>query len=179
MTSPRSFKTAVTAAFAFLIVLLFCTSHAASLPTTPALDSESIPSSPSNSSDSSSLRMDATTIAKLGAEYKVLRTIKGFFDGGDELIPEVDHFNGRKHQIMLQLQEALLSPGNGAMEVVGTMGVPDMLGLPAEVSLEDDAVPKVMGDFWVYKWRGLRDFMWVYVSVLENVEASGWHITYM
>ncbi|KAJ3089108.1 hypothetical protein HK102_007198 [Quaeritorhiza haematococci] len=175
-----SVKSKIIALFAFFLTLtIFASSGVTSLPT-PSESTETSPSSSSPSSDSDSNAR--TAVALLGREYKRLRTLKGFFDGAEERNPDIDDFNGLKHTIMRQLQEYVVVPGNEAQRVVELMGVPDRVGLPEDVSLDQDeeatSMPKVAGDYWVYKWRGLRDFMWVFVGAMdESVVASGWHMT--
>ncbi|KAJ3089553.1 hypothetical protein HK102_006119 [Quaeritorhiza haematococci] len=164
-----SVRSKIIALFAFFLTLTIFASGVTSLPT---------PSTESSPSDSNA----RTAVALLGREYKRLRTVKGFFDGAEERVPDVDDFEGLKHQVMRQLQEYVVVPGNEAKRVIEVMGVPDMVGLPADVSLEGDeeatSMPKVAGDYWVYKWRGLRDFLWVFVGAGdESVVGSGWHIT--
>ncbi|KAJ3092498.1 hypothetical protein HK102_006692 [Quaeritorhiza haematococci] len=144
----------------------------------PDVAAEATEISTKDSSDSNT----RTAVSLLGREYNRLRTSKGFFDGAEEHVPDVDDFNGLKHTIMRQLQDYVIVPGNEANRVVELMGVPDMIGLPAEVTLDGDenadGIPKVAGDYWVYKWRGLGDFLWVFVGVGdESVVASGWHMT--
>ncbi|KAJ3089107.1 hypothetical protein HK102_007197 [Quaeritorhiza haematococci] len=154
-----------------LIITVFGAARVSSLPT------------PETSQPNATERIDSAILV-MGREYKRLRSIKGFFDGGDEIIADVDSYGGRKHQIMLSLQNSLVVPGSPSQRMVDIMGVPDVLGLPPDVKIDEEeesnaGISKIAGDFWIYKWRGLRDFMWVYVNAMdESVVASGWFITH-
>lgn len=81
-------------------------------------------------------------LRQLGQEFQALRGEKGHFTGGAEWNAAVDAWNGRKHQLMDQLKEAL-ELGQSQETVRTLLGDPD----------------EVQGHRWLYFWRGKHDYL--------------------
>ncbi|RKP09159.1 hypothetical protein THASP1DRAFT_14638 [Thamnocephalis sphaerospora] len=144
------------------------------------------------------------SLKELSAEYARLRSIHGAFSSGAgeerKWVPEVDAFDGKKHQVMQALQKALGKPGTPMQDIVEAMGKPDDLAT-AESSDQDAAntdqsagvqmMPgPVIGSesghdsttqlpiYAIYFWRGKHDYLWFKSnSETEKVIGSGWHCT--
>ncbi|KAJ3087952.1 hypothetical protein HK102_009906 [Quaeritorhiza haematococci] len=64
-------------------------------------------------------------IMTVGEEFQKLRDVRGHYEGGD-WNEDVDGFNGRKHQLMLQLQQSLIGLRDVTLrQIHAVMGHPD------------------------------------------------------
>lgn len=120
--------------------------------------------------------VQSAEVIAMREQFRALRKIKGHFDGGD-FNADVDNFNGAKHQVMKQLLGTFLSNAQqptSAKDLITIMGKPDARKLPKGVKI-NAAIPKIAGNFWVYKWRGMHDFVWTYMANDKTVVAKGWY----
>ena len=92
----------------------------------------------------------------LGREYQELRKQPGHFTGGGEWNEAVDHWKGRKHEVMTELGQ-LLSQAKTS-ELLATMGEPDAHD----------------GDQWIYYWRGRHDYLRFKVQGGQVVHSDWW-----
>lgn len=112
--------------------------------------------------------------------FAELRKIEGHFDGGPWRA-EVDKADGEKHRLMKRLA------GCARAARADAAGVRRLLGEP-EARLEPGAQAyastvratrwqppraKVKGTLWVYRWRGVHDFLLVAFD-RGRVSATGW-----
>ncbi|KAF9974318.1 hypothetical protein BGZ73_002274 [Actinomortierella ambigua] len=110
-------------------------------------------------------------IRATGAEYQVLREVKGHWDGAD-YNPDVDAYNGKKHQLMKTLGEYLGKFGTDHADITAVMGKPD------ETKNKLDHL-KNRGRFLIYKWRGNHDYLWFNIaSPKGKVIESDWYHAY-
>ncbi|KAG0262383.1 hypothetical protein DFQ27_002365 [Actinomortierella ambigua] len=102
-----------------------------------------------------------------GLEFQQLREVKGHWDGA-EYNPDVDAYNGKKHQLMKTLGEHFGKFGTLSGDITAVMGRPD------EIKKKLDHLP-VQGRFFVYKWRGNHDYLWFKIGSPKNmVVESDW-----
>jgi hypothetical protein len=115
----------------------------------------------------------------VAADFRALRPVRGQFDGGSWQA-EVDSWQGRKHQAMIQLGDLLGSGSCLSQQVQELLGPPD-----ATVQAGDalfDQVSNLPGfkrpaseayQLMIYDWRGTHDFL--YFTVQGNtILGSGW-----
>lgn len=95
-------------------------------------------------------------VIALGEEYQELRKQKGHFTGGGEWNEAVDHWKGRKHEVMAEL--GLLLNHGKTSELLAIMGEPD--------ARQDDQ--------WVYYWRGRHDYLFFKVKGSQIVHSDWW-----
>lgn len=112
-------------------------------------------------------------------EFRRLRAVRGHFQGG-RWNPDVDSWNGRKHQAMMALGARFGKMGVAAAAVTRSMGEPDLRvcrggpgypGLMKKLSLKQDSARASC--YLVYYWRGPRDFLYFAVQD-EVITRSGW-----
>ncbi|KAJ3395749.1 hypothetical protein HDU92_005064 [Lobulomyces angularis] len=83
--------------------------------------------------------------ADVSSSFKSLKSIKGHYDGGiwDD---RVDTYNGEKHELMLRLDQELLSLKSLSLsEFHEIMGKPDVLKSFEDISLGEEVGPQDMG----------------------------------
>ncbi|KAF9947351.1 hypothetical protein BGZ72_010638 [Mortierella alpina] len=120
-------------------------------------------------------------LVALGNDFKALRQVQGHWDG-QEFNEDVDAFNGKKHQVMQQLHEALSKPGTKASLVEETMGPSDEI--PAEIlkqlkGTEPKITPPTNFKYALYKWRGYHDYLWFRINLrTKTVSKSEWYFAY-
>lgn len=95
-------------------------------------------------------------VITLGQEYQELRKEKGHFSGGGEWNEAVDHWKGRKHEVMAELGQLLAHAKT--YELLAIMGQPD--------AREQDR--------WIYFWRGRHDYLFFKVEGSEVVNSDWW-----
>lgn len=117
------------------------------------------------------LALASASLEGLGAEFRALRQVQGYFGGG-EWCDDVDRWGGRKHVVMTELGEALGVPGTSAERVVSVMGPPDERAAPGDL-LWELAGPADGTALLVYHWRGRHDFLY-FACEEGRVLASGW-----
>lgn len=101
-------------------------------------------------------------IEDLAAEFRVLRTIPGHFDGGT-WNNEVDHPEGRKHKLMEQLRERFAVGSHTKTRLVELLGQPDVIYRSGDrlFDLIVESPTAVQRDtMLVYFWRGEHDFLY-------------------
>lgn len=107
------------------------------------------------------------------AAFRALRDVKGHF-AGEAWNPDVDAWNGHKHQVMGALAEAL---GTGAYtdeQVTALLGPPDEVLAPDSVHGQHDReIPPDATRLLAYYWRGRHDFLY-FVCVGKRVVAARW-----
>ena len=95
-------------------------------------------------------------LTSLGREYQELRKQKGHFTGGGEWNDAVDRWDGRKHQVMAELDKMLV--GQGTETLLAVMGQPDARD----------------GTHWVYYWRGRHDYLFFDCQGGKIVRSDWW-----
>lgn len=121
----------------------------------------------------------------LSADFLALRAQRGHFEGAS-WIPDVDRWNGRKHQLMQQLSDCALQHASNEAEVVRWMGKPDAV-LRCDSAECRAVIERAAGDsahwksaeaptmdaLWLYRWRGEHDQL-VFGIAGGKVRARGW-----
>jgi hypothetical protein len=113
-------------------------------------------------------------VGALSAEFKSLRVQSGHFSGGS-WNEAVDKFGGRKHEVMLNLEEALGDGTHARSEVVALLGEPDQVLRAGETMFRDSyngGDPRV-SELLVYQWRGMHDYLF-FTSDGAQVLGSAW-----
>lgn len=116
----------------------------------------------------------AADVGALSAEFKTLRTQGGHFSGG-AWNDVVDKFGGRKHEVMVQLGEALGDGMHTRSEIIALLGPPDLVLKPGDTMFRDSYTthdPRVR-ELLVYHWRGMHDFLY-FAGDGTQVFVSGW-----
>lgn len=108
----------------------------------------------------------------LAREFRQLRTIRGWFSGGDHFIPEVDSWQGRKHFVMARLGELLGDGRHTAAQAEELLGPPD-----AVRSQGDRLMPGPEERYLVYHWRGWHDFLY-FACQDGKITRSDWWMAY-
>ncbi|MBN9416303.1 MAG: hypothetical protein J0I12_12745 [Candidatus Eremiobacteraeota bacterium] len=91
----------------------------------------------------------------LGQEYQEFRKQRGHFSGGD-WNAALDRWDGRKHQVMVELGERL---GEGSTRTL------------LEIMGEPDARE---GSNWLYYWRGRHDYLFFHCLGEKVLKAEWW-----
>jgi hypothetical protein len=120
------------------------------------------------------------SLQALSNDFKALKTIKGHWQGG-EYHPDVDAFQGKKHQTMDQLLKHLGSESPN--KIVETMGEPDEIQTRNVVLMPGPYISEVPssegeeGGFrMIYHWRGKHDYIYFDVDAeTQKVVQSGWY----
>lgn len=94
--------------------------------------------------------------SSLGLEYQELRKVRGHFTGGGAWNDEVDHWKGRKHQVMSELGQQLGQADTARL--LATMGEPDARE----------------GQQWIYYWRGRHDYLFFVVDGSRVLRSQWW-----
>jgi hypothetical protein len=116
----------------------------------------------------------ASPLGDLAAEFRVLRAQRGHFSGG-EWNDAVDRWDGRKHQVMRQLADALGDGTHSRADIIAMIGEPDDVlragarGFADAYGGGDDRVRQLL----VYEWRGRHDFLF-FTSDGTRVFAADW-----
>lgn len=97
------------------------------------------------------------TLYNKGQEFQALRQERGHFTGGGPWNAKVDAWNGRKHQLMGELKEALES-GQSEETLKTLLGAPD----------------EIQGKSWLYYWRGKHDYLIFEFSKGFTTGAKWW-----
>ncbi|KAJ3416997.1 hypothetical protein HDV05_007479 [Chytridiales sp. JEL 0842] len=133
----------------------------------------------------------AEQISAFAADFAVLRTIKGHFEGG-EWNDDVDKYNGKKHLALIALGQYFGKPSTPLQTLAETMGSPDEVVPYTEPTADQMPGPilsanpsasllntETVGDIYViYYWRGRRDFLWFLVDGEQKVVKSDWYLSY-
>ncbi|MEW6284049.1 MAG: hypothetical protein AB1758_35880 [Candidatus Eremiobacterota bacterium] len=117
------------------------------------------------------LAMGNQELPALAAEFRELRTIRGWFSGGDAWVDAVDSWDGRKHRVMGRLAELLGDGQHTRAEVEKLLGAPDEAVRPASPTFRF-----IQGEAdlaLVYRWRGMHDFLY-FRCVGDRVVGYGW-----
>jgi|CXWL01.1.fsa_nt_gi hypothetical protein len=116
----------------------------------------------------------AGDLGALSAEFKTLRAQSGHFSGGT-WSDAVDKFGGRKHEVMLQLGEALGEGKHARNDIIALLGPPDLVLKPGDTMFRasyNGRDPRVR-ELLVYHWRGMHDFLY-FAGDGTQVFVSGW-----
>jgi hypothetical protein len=134
-----------------------------------------IPSATGSTQDDPSILSDE----KLSEEFKNLRDVKGQFDGSP-WNDEVDRWMGRKHRLMLELEERIRRGNLDKAQVIQWMGLPDQTISPDDILFQEllgstPAPGKENGtvELLIYYWRSNHDFLYL-VCENDQVTHSGW-----
>jgi hypothetical protein len=119
-------------------------------------------------------------IETLTTEFKNLRLVRGHLSGGGEWNDDVDHWNGRKHQVMNLLGDCLGTGKYRKSDIIELMGKPDAIATKGDIYfsfiVNDTLRTRSLADtdeFLIYYWRGGHDFLY-FVCQEENAVKSGW-----
>lgn len=125
----------------------------------------------------------AARMENLSVEFKSLKEMKGHWDG-HEFNPEIDSFNGKKHEIMKALEKQV-TVGMKVKELVELMGKPDSVtsdlqGKAVEtmpgIQLTDPIQQDLQQEYYfVYYWRGKHDFLYFKIGDGDLVAGSDWY----
>lgn len=118
-------------------------------------------------------------LTRLADEFQTLRAISGQFGGG-EWHDDVDQWQGRKHQVMLALEEALGAGKYDCSQLTTLLGPADHVVIEGDTlfinhiqSLPEYNTFATSDVFLVYEWRGTHDFLFFAIQN-DQVTASGW-----
>ncbi len=115
-----------------------------------------------------------------GTQFQRLRKIKGHFAGGDWHY-DVDRWMGKKHRLMIFLQEQLLASCPMKKEVLEIMGKPDLnlnqldfgsVGFSEKILQQ--IRPKSWDEIMIYYWRYDHDFLYFIFEEDQMVESAWW-----
>lgn len=114
---------------------------------------------------------------RLAAEWAQLRQQRGHFDGSPWR-QDLDAWQGRKHQVLQELAERLLSERPDETGARALMGEPDRQVAPGTAEHADwlhrtEWRGEPGGLLWSYHWRGEHDQLLVAFAG-ERVVAVGW-----
>lgn len=114
---------------------------------------------------------------RLAAEFRELRGIPSWFDGGSEYVARVDSWGGRKQEVMGQLGQALGDGKHTVADVQRWMGPADLVLAPGDAMWSRVRGSQGLTRCLVYKWRGLHDFMYFKVAG-DRVVGVDWWMAY-
>jgi hypothetical protein len=100
-------------------------------------------------------------------EFRQLRTLKGHFTGGT-WNADTDAFNGKRHQVMLALEQLLQDQTLSRAELVALLGEPDAVRPAPEGSA---------GEQLIYFWRGWHDYLFFTLIEGQPLRAE-WYFAY-
>ena len=146
-----------------------------------AVEPKSTPAGPTPAPTAITPQID-NDLQELAAEFRSLRTIPGHFGGGPRNA-DVDQWQGRKHQIMLDLGTRLGEGTYGRDQLVELLGPADHVVtagdplMPYIASLPNYDSYAAADAFLVYEWRGTHDFLF-FVLQDDRVIASDWWYAY-
>ena len=117
----------------------------------------------------------AASLEDLAAEFRALRTQRGHFSGG-EWNDAVDRWGGRKHQVMVELAEALGDGTRARADVVRLMGEPDEVLRKDRRAFTDayNGNDARVRELLVYEWRGRHDFLFFTSDDARVLGAEWW-----
>ncbi len=148
--------------FCFLLVLLV--SSVSGADTTSGMGSEKVKHSPKEA----------------GIEFQRLCKIKGHFSGGD-WNDDVDKWMGKKHQLMLFLQDLLVVNKAPKKEVIRIMGNPNQNLEKTDLKtpvFSDKLLQKIRAKSWdeiiIYNWRGHHDFLYFVFTDNVIIDSDWW-----
>lgn len=120
--------------------------------------------------------LTSLSVEEIAAEFRQVRKIKSHFNGGT-WNDKVDKWMGRKHRLMIALDNRLTG------EQYDRSGVKRLLGPPDEIVRKGDNLFKLIArqmghnisdsssyEFLVYHWRGRHDFL--FFACQDNVIIS-------
>ncbi|MCP3944773.1 MAG: hypothetical protein GY710_25300 [Desulfobacteraceae bacterium] len=120
------------------------------------------------------------TLKEAGTQFQRLSKIKGHFTGED-WHNDVDRWMGKKHRLMIFLQERLLARGATKKEVLEIMGKPNknMKQLDFESSgFSEKILQEIRSRSWdeilIYYWRYDHDFLYFIFKKDQMVESAWW-----
>ena len=115
------------------------------------------------------------SLAALAGEFKVFRAQKGHFSGG-EWNDALDRFDGRKHQVMIELAERLGDGTHSRAEIVALLGEPDAVLKPTDMMYRQAYAGKdpQVRELLVYHWRGWHDFLYFASDGVRARSADWW-----
>ena len=114
----------------------------------------------------------------LTEEFRALRPIAGQFSGG-QWDDEVDQWQGKKHRVMLALEERLGDGSYGRSQLTTLLGPADFIVTGGDALFEQiQSLPEYetfapSDEFLIYEWRGTHDFLF-FASQQDRIIASGW-----
>ncbi|MDQ1351631.1 MAG: hypothetical protein QG657_1936 [Acidobacteriota bacterium] len=120
-------------------------------------------------------------LENLAADFRVLRKIKGHFDGG-KWNDEVDLWMSRKHRLMLELGYRIPKGNYLKSDIIRLLDPPDqtapksddlyrqITGLPG-----NDSPSFAPDEYLVYYWRGTHDFLYCACKGNTIVHCGWWH----
>ncbi|GAA3958355.1 hypothetical protein GCM10022278_15970 [Allohahella marinimesophila] len=123
-------------------------------------------------------------IQAIATEFRKIRTVAGHFNGAD-WHPEVDAYDGRKHQLMQVLAERAPEEGLGGECLALLLGEPDELtrvdtptGASMLSQIEWENIGSTSGEeLLTYDWRGRHDRL-VFLIRDARTLAAGWLLSY-
>ncbi|MEM7334975.1 MAG: hypothetical protein AAF490_23060 [Chloroflexota bacterium] len=110
------------------------------------------------------------------ADFRELRPVEGQFSGG-EWVEEVDAWNGRKHQLMLDIANELEGNRYVESDITSHLGQPDQIVQQGEslyATLRPDTSPtEKETTLLIYHWRDNHDFLF-FVSEEQIITEVDW-----
>ncbi|KAG0232521.1 hypothetical protein BGW42_008141 [Actinomortierella wolfii] len=79
-------------------------------------------------------------IQALGQSFQEVRALKGHWDGADPN-PDIDNFNGKKHEHMKKLGDYFGKAGTSAADLLATMGQPDEIKTSMDEAFQASLMP--------------------------------------
>ena len=132
-----------------------------------------------------SLPLDSSTAAAMAAEFRELRAIPGHFGGGKP-DPRVDHWQGRKHQLMQLLGPFALEQKLSLEQLEQLLGPPDRHFTPQDphyssfaehIEWQAGSGATTPGELLIYDFRSGHDQM-IFSQQNNEVSALGWFHAY-
>lgn len=125
------------------------------------------------------------TLIQLTAVFRALRAAPSHFAGG-EWNDNVDQWQGRKHRVMLSLQEKLVQEQLGGA-TLSRAALVDLLDTPDHIVDKDDPLFALIErlpsyddfaaseEFLVYEWRGTHDFLFFAIQNEQIIGSDWWY----
>jgi hypothetical protein len=102
-------------------------------------------------------------------------------------IDTIDNWTGKFHKIMSNISDTLGKPIYSKKDIINLLGQPDEIiskstikttnELYYLINKKSDAKISKREVYLIYKWRGLRDFLYFYTKN-NKVERSGWYYSW-
>jgi hypothetical protein len=120
-------------------------------------------------------------LENLAAQFREIRKIKGHFDGGT-WNDDVDHWEGRKHRLMMELGIRLSTGKYQKSDIIRLLEPPDQIArkgdelyrriteLPGNITI--NAAPV---EYLLYYWRGTHDFLYFTCRDDALVDSGWWY----
>ena len=127
----------------------------------------------------STLEVDLA-LSKTAEEFRTLRPLLGQFSGG-KWQADIDQWQGKKHQLMLELGVRLADGTFDREQLISLLGPPDHTATDGDPlfsqiqTLPDYQQISPNGEIFVYEWRGTHDFLFFALAGEQIISSDWWY----